>query len=220
MRIRNNRRIKIEFSIFMGFIVSFVIIATVFNFIRDEPEQGISFWATMLLLLLMPVIMGVPYHILTAKEVVVEELGVAEYRKGKLKKLLKYEDIQTINVRKIDIFIYGTRKEDYPYEHITTLFGVIIRLLFSSNFRKRYDEDLITLKNHRKGFKEVELPFIIEIAKKSNCEVSFYDNYSTEENKSILNKALILNKKKLAMEVKEEFVSEELKQEAEEQVDS
>jgi len=143
------------------------------NFLSDEPDYGIGFWVVILLLLLMPVIIVVPYHILTAKEVVVEELGVAEYKKGKLIKLLRYEDVQIINVRKADIFINGTRKSDYPYNGVTSVLGILCRLLFSSKFRKRFDEDRIIFKNHKKGFKEIELLFIKEVQKRSNAQVIF-----------------------------------------------
>ncbi|MCL2522847.1 MAG: hypothetical protein FWE36_08325 [Erysipelotrichales bacterium] len=217
MRIRNHRRKKSEFGIFMAFIVFFVIIVILWNFLSAEPEQGFSFWGPIAIIILAPTAFFILHHIIASKDIVIEELGVAEYKKGKLKKLLKYEDVQVINVRKIDIFINGTRKPDYPYAHVNTAFGILFRLLFSSKFRKRFDEDKIIFKNHRKGFKEIELPFIIEIAKRSNCEVILFDNYLTEDNTNIINNALKHYKSSLLnIETSEEEIfPEELEKEIE-----
>jgi len=190
MRIRNNRRIKIEFSLLMAFVLGVAILIIIWDFLSSEPQRGFGFWMAIIFLIFMPVILFVPYHLLTAKEVVIEEHGVAEYKKGKLIKLIKYEEIQVINVRRIDIFVNGTRKSDYPYNDVTSALGILFRLLFSSKFRKRFDEDRIIFKNHKKGFKEVELSFIIEIAKRSNCKIALFDNYLTEENTDIINNAL------------------------------
>jgi len=190
MRIRNHRRKKNEFSIFMAFIVIFVIIVVIWNFLSVEPEQGLIFWIPALFFVFAPCVISIPYYIFTAKEIVIEELGVAEYKKGKLKKIFRYEEIKAIDVQKVNIFINGTRKPDYPYEHVTDVLGILLRLLFSSKFRKRFAEDKIIFKNHRKGFKEIELPFVIEIAKRSNCKITLFDKYLTEENTNIINYAL------------------------------
>jgi hypothetical protein len=190
MRIRNHRRKKVEFIWGTVFVLGITTILIVWNFLKTNPEQGFGFWGAIAFFILVPYIILIPYYLLTAKEIVIEDGGVAQYKKGKLIKLLKYDEVQTIYIDKANITINGTRREDYPYHHINTFFRILFKLLFSRKFRKKFYEDKIIFKNYKKGFYEIELPFVIKIAKKCECKIILLDDYKNDKNAEIIDNAL------------------------------
>lgn len=174
MKLKNNRRLKYDFIFGNIFSLCIVVFFYFLNYINNNPEEGFILHAPMIAIMIFPNLVSLIYYNMDSKTIVIEEEGVAEYKKGKLVKLIKYQDITQIDVQRQTITVFGTIKPDFPYLHIITSFSLsLIKLFTSKDFRKRRKEFRIDFANTKRGFDEIELPFITEIAKRSEREINW-----------------------------------------------
>lgn len=182
MKIKNNRRAVIDLTyVSLGFF-AIAIFIVILNIINIKPEHTLGFYAAVSSVTLAPLILMTLYYKCTAKTIVLEKDRVAEYRKDrktknlKQTKLIKYDKVIDIEVRKSQIIIYSARNPDYPYKHIEGMLATIFYLVKSKDFRKRWQEHTIRFANYNKGFEENEYPFLVELANRSGCQFYYKED--------------------------------------------
>jgi uncharacterized protein YqfB (UPF0267 family) len=129
----------------MIFFIGMAALFLIGNFYSDNRQDHWGFYATVIGFVLLPLVITIPYYILTAKTITIEEDGVAEYKKGELKQKLRFEDISSICITNPRISIMAAKNGFHLGD--------------------------ITFSNNRKGFAEYELPFLVEIVKRCDFRI-------------------------------------------------